>query len=93
MPPTSPDPSGPPAHPPAPADGVPRPLQDDPPGKTVGRRTVIDALRVDRSPALHVRRRRGEPFAWNIRSGVYRFKTHEEADQWLLDHQIRRPTP
>jgi F-type H+-transporting ATPase subunit a len=26
-----------------------------------------------------------------IKKGVYRFKSHEEADQWLMDHSIPKP--
>ena len=26
-----------------------------------------------------------------FKKGVYRFKSHEEADQWLMDHSIRKP--
>lgn len=26
-----------------------------------------------------------------IPKGVYRFHTHEEADQWLMDHLTRKP--
>lgn len=83
--------------PPASAGGTPpRSAGGDghePPGKVVGNRGAPDPLRVDRSPEERWRRRLDHHFALRVRRGVYRFRTHEEADQWLLDHQIRRPTP
>ena len=53
---------------------------EETPGKTVGRRTPFDYDRlVETSAALMPRL----PFP----KGVYRFKTHEEADAWM-DHYI-----
>jgi hypothetical protein len=63
---------------------------DDPAGKTVGRRTrftkqgYIDyAFGLQKNLAGFSR-----PV---FPKGVFRFKTHEDADQWLMDHLIRKP--
>jgi hypothetical protein len=51
-------------------------------GKTVGKRVAPDPLDVRHS-------RKADAIAWQkafgfgIPKGVYRFRTHEEADQWL----------
>ena len=61
--------------------------------KIVGRRTrVPDPLSVERS-------RKADAIAWreafgslHVPKGVYRFRTHEEADEWLW-RMIARPRP
>ena len=56
-------------------------------GKTVGRRTKIT------DPLAFVTGMQKSLAAWNllrIRKGVYRFHSHEEADQWLMDHLTRK---
>ncbi len=30
------------------------------------------------------------PRKCRIRHGIYRFKTHEEADEWMMDLQVKR---
>lgn len=57
-------------------------------GKTVGRRTRIA------DPLSFVSGMQKSLRTWNpprIRKGVYRFHSHEEADQWLMDHLTRKP--
>jgi hypothetical protein len=57
-------------------------------GKTVGRRKIpasAFAYASDLQATVNSLRLSG------IKKGVYRFKTHEEADQWLMDHLIQRP--
>ena len=59
---------------------------DDPVGKTVGRRvTPSDTLRY----ASGLQRTMGKLAPLRIPRGVYRFKSHEEADRWLMDHLTR----
>lgn len=60
-------------------------------GKTVGRRIAAHPLRLDP-------KRRNNAGAWRsagltpgISKGVYRFHSHEEADQWLMDRLTRKP--
>jgi len=65
---------------------------EDPVGKTVGRRRVPDPLRVVPSEKRSNELWRKAGFAAPIRKGVYRFHSHEEADQWLMDHLTRKPT-
>jgi hypothetical protein len=62
-------------------------------GRVVGRRrNVRDPLALESSP-------RADAVAWTeafggirVRRGVYRFRTHDEADEWLW-RMIARPTP
>lgn len=56
-------------------------------GKTVGRRTKITG------PLSFVSGMQKSLAGGNlqkIRKGVYRFHSHEEADQWLIDHLTRK---
>jgi len=57
------------------------------PGKTVGRRKISDAfafgMELQRSGGT-LRRSNGLP------KGVYKFHSHEEADQWILDQLTKR---
>ena len=60
---------------------------DDPVGKTVGRRTApADSL----SYALGLQRTLNQLALIRVPRGVYRFNSHEEADQWLMDHLTRK---
>jgi hypothetical protein len=63
---------------------------DDPVGKTVGRRTAPDPLRLAPSEKLAKKQWADAGFFPAIRKGVYRFHTHEEADEWLWKMMIRR---
>jgi hypothetical protein len=61
-------------------------------GKTVGSRRPASALSVDRD-------QRADAAAWMeafrcpfVPRGVYRFKSHEEADEWMW-MMITRPRP
>jgi hypothetical protein len=56
-------------------------------GKTVGRRGVpMDTLKY----AGELNQTLGALGPLRIRKGVYRFHSHEEADQWLMDHMTRK---
>ena len=64
------------------------------PGKTVGRR-----LPPAGGLTITAAQRGADSRAWKkafrtlpIPRGVYRFRTHEEADQWLWQMLTRRPT-
>lgn len=60
---------------------------DDPVGKTVGRRKAPrDAL----SYAWGLQRALNQIAPLPIPRGVYRFRSHEEADQWLMDRLTRK---
>jgi hypothetical protein len=60
---------------------------DDPVGKTVGRRRAPkDSL----SYALGLQRISNALSPSRIPRGVYRFRSHEEADAWLMDHMTRK---
>jgi len=54
---------------------------EDPPGKTVGRRKApLDPLTSSKATAQQWQ---DALKTGGIPKGVYRFKTHEEADEWL----------
>lgn len=60
---------------------------DDPVGKTVGRRKApSDSL----SYALGLQRTLNQMAPLRVPRGVFRFKTYEEADAWLMDHLTRK---
>lgn len=60
---------------------------DDPVGKTVGRREApTDVL----AYASGLQRSLNKLSPLRVPRGVFRFKSHEEADQWLMDHLTRR---
>jgi hypothetical protein len=65
---------------------------EDPIGKTVGRRLVPAPLRLLSSETESNRQWRAAGFFTRIKRGVYRFNSHEEADQWLMDQQTRKAT-
>ncbi len=60
---------------------------EETPGKTVGRRRIRDAfefgMQLQRAGGT-VRRSLGLP------KGVYKFHSHEEADQWILDQLTKQ---
>ena len=62
-------------------------------GKTVGRRAVVrDAFRYGmelQRTASQLSRWLGSP---RYPRGAFRFHSHEEADAWLMKHQIRSAT-
>jgi len=60
-------------------------------GKTVGRRLGGSPLRVLPSETESNRKWRDSGYGVHARRGVYRFKSHEEADQWLMDRLTRKP--
>jgi hypothetical protein len=63
---------------------------DDPVGKVVGRRTKFTVgSYIDY--ALGLQKTLRGFYRPSYPKGVYRFKTHEEADQWLMDHSTRKP--
>lgn len=64
---------------------------DDPVGKTVGRRLVPDPLRIFPSEKKSNKMWRAAGFAIPIKRGVYRFRNHEEANQWLMDRMTGKP--
>jgi hypothetical protein len=57
-------------------------------GKTVGRRT-LPSRSADYGLALQVSL--GQLFEPRFPKGVFRFHSHEEADQWMMDHLTRKP--
>jgi hypothetical protein len=63
---------------------------DDPVAKTVGRRTAVDPLRVVSSEKRAKIGWSKAGFFPRIPKGVYRFSSHEEADQWLMNHLTRK---
>jgi len=60
-------------------------------GKTVGRRKAIDPLLLNPQDRASAEAWRNAGMVPRIRKGVYRFHSHEEADQWLMDHLTRKP--
>lgn len=57
-------------------------------GKIVGRRRPpTDSL----SHASGLQRTMGGMMKLRIKRGVYKFHSHEEADQWLMDRLTRKP--
>jgi len=64
---------------------------DDPVGKVVGKRRPANRLVVSLQETDANRQWAATAFFPRFKKGVYRFKSHEEADQWLMDHSIRKP--
>ena len=63
---------------------------DDPVGKVVGKRAnLTQQTYIDYAMSLQ-NSLRGFPQR-KFPRGVFRFKTHEDADQWLMDHLIQKP--
>ena len=65
---------------------------DDPIGKVVGRRrgpaNALDTKYSSKQQARAWRRAFPTPF---VPKGVYRFRSHEEADEWLMKMITRKP--
>ena len=62
---------------------------DDPVGKTVGKRRAPNPLRIrpgDKQASEHWRKALG---GTGIPKGVYRFHTHEEADEWTWKMKMK----
>ena len=64
---------------------------DDPVGKIVGKRRPPSKLICSPQETEANRQWAAAGFFPRIKKGVYRFKSHEEADQWLMDHSIPKP--
>lgn len=60
-------------------------------GKTVGRLRPINPLEIDHRQQVSAKAWRDAGMVPRIRKGVYRFRSHEEADQWQMDHLTRKP--
>ncbi len=60
-------------------------------GKTVGRRNPSGVLQANRSETEANKQWQNAGIGLRVKRGVYRFKSHEEADQWLMDHLTRIP--
>lgn len=60
-------------------------------GKTVGKRRVPDPFSLRGSTKADKRRWQAAFGGPAIPKGVYRFKTHEEADAWILKMLSRPP--
>lgn len=58
-------------------------------GKTVGRRVLRDSMRVSDSTKKIAREWHDTFPAFMPPKGVYRFKSHEEADSWLIKNRRR----
>lgn len=69
---------------------------EDPIGKTVGRRRVIDAWKYGMGlQKTGIKLRKAFGHGGICPKGVYRFNSHETADQWmmkmLVEKVVRRP--
>ena len=63
---------------------------DDPVGKVVGRRGIADPLQVDPRETVANEQWRAAGLGIRCRRGVYRFQSYDEADQWMMDHMVRK---
>lgn len=63
---------------------------EDSVGKVVGRRKPASRLVASPQETEANRQWASTVFFPRIKPGIYKFKSHEEADQWLLDHSIRK---
>jgi len=63
---------------------------EDPVGKVVGKR-ANPTPRAYLDQAFGLQKTLREFPQPKIPRGVFRFKTHEEADQWLMEHLTRKP--
>jgi len=64
---------------------------DDPVGKTVGRRVApADALEYAFGLQAAVNQFAAPRRATGKLRGVFRFRSHEEADQWMMNHYCRK---
>jgi hypothetical protein len=62
---------------------------EDPVGKVVGRRRLTEGNYINY--ALGLQKCLGDHSRLSYPKGVFRFRSHEEADQWLVDNLIRKP--
>jgi hypothetical protein len=62
----------------------------DPVAKVVGKRMSPAPFVVQTSETRSNRQWREAGFGPRIRKGVYRYRTYEEADAWLMDHLTRK---
>ncbi len=61
---------------------------EDPIGKTVGRRVApADSLKYGLGLQKSLRQVYG---GYPVRRGVYRFHSHEEADEWMMNLLVRK---
>lgn len=63
---------------------------DDPVGKVVGRRRVPNPLRVDGRAIESAKAWRRAFGGVGVPKGVYRFRSHENADEWLWQTRMKR---
>jgi len=56
-------------------------------GKTVGRRKISTR---NTDYGLGLQTSLGQLFRSQVPKGVFRFRSHQEADQWLMDHLTRK---
>lgn len=64
---------------------------EDPVGKTVGRRVLEDAGKYGMGLQKLVNQvRRSQGFGGLCPKGVYRFRSHEEADAWMRKEIVQR---
>jgi hypothetical protein len=61
-------------------------------GKTVGRRLVPNPLRVRENEIQEAKEWRRGFGGIRVPRGVFRFRSHEEADAWLMKHLIAAAT-
>jgi hypothetical protein len=59
-------------------------------GKTVGRRTVPQTLRVESNEIAEAKEWRRAFGGIRVPRGVYKFHSHQEADAWLMKHLTTR---
>ena len=64
---------------------------EDPVGKVVGKRVPPTKLISSSQETEANRQWAATGFSPRIKKGVYKFKSHEEADQWLMDLSIQKP--
>ena len=64
----------------------------DPVGKTVGRRRLRDPLDYGLKLQSAAGRMMAERQAHRVRKGVYRFTSFEEADQWMMEYMVGKPS-
>lgn len=62
---------------------------EETPGKTVGRRRLPAPGLDPATNRIDDARRWNEVFPYRIPKGVYRFNSHEEADEWLWKMMVR----
>ncbi len=60
-------------------------------GKTIGKRRPSAVLQSTPLETASNRHWRHAGLGLRIKRGVYRFHSHEEADQWLMDHLTQTP--